>query len=238
MRVIGGLWLVSVLWAVPWTVTVQPSPMVHVPGGNFSERLRDVSRIPHRLERVAPFELDVHEVTVAQFRACVSAGSCLYEHAGMSTDEQGSLVPDPECNYRDGATNNHPMNCVTQEEAAAYCAAEGKRLPSDAEWLLAASTGDDRHIYPWGTRPPDEHLCWSGFYHREGTCPVGSFPASDSPLGVTDLAGNVSEWVTGPWPYVVGGSWRSRNAAQVSVAGATMRWHAERDPTVGFRCAR
>jgi serine/threonine-protein kinase len=89
---------------------------------------------------------------------------------------------------------------VTWDGAALYCAARGKRLPTEAEWELAAR-GTKRRRFPWGDELP---RCDGVVFDRhEGRClgspkgvqDVGSSPQDRTPEGVFDLAGNASEWV-------------------------------------------
>src|SRR5262249_6708533 len=154
---------------------------------------------------------------------CVRAGRM---NVWSSISEHDRAVYDPLCNARDPeARAMHPINCVTWENAAAYCAQAGKRLPTEAEWELSAR-GPDGRKYPWGDDPPSavflnacgkECSAWAkknrvddmamyeaddGWVH---TAPVGSFPKGASRYGLEDVVGNVWEWVA-DWhaPYVAG----------------------------------
>lgn len=134
------------------------------------------------------------EVTVAQYRRCVEAGACT---------EPGSS---DGCTYNMVGKENHPVNCVSWEQAAAYCEWAGCRLPTEAEWEKAAR-GTDGRIYPWGNSFDGSKLNFCDincvYPHRnasandryEATAPVGSFPSGASPYGALDMAGNVWEWV-------------------------------------------
>jgi formylglycine-generating enzyme required for sulfatase activity len=137
---------------------------------------------------VGAFEMDVTEVTVDAYRACVTKGSCK-----PPSIEEG-------CNWP--KKGDHPMNCITWPEAHAYCAAVGKRLPTDHEWELAAR-GTDGRQYTWGNDPRgadeacisksrDPRLPLTAYF---STCPAGTKPKDTSPYGVKDMQGNVHEYV-------------------------------------------
>ena len=119
--------------------------------------------------------------------------------------------------YGNPAKAQHPVVCVTREQAHAYATWVGGRLPRDAEWTRAAR-GDDGGTYPWGDELPNETLANFGRPRSDGgdTSPVGSYPAGASPYGLLDMAGNVWEWVDPDDPreqmarYIVrGGAFRS-----------------------------
>lgn len=102
---------------------------------------------------------------------------------------------------------NHPVVNVTREDAAAYAAWVGKRLPTEAEWERAARGGLEKKPYSWGDTfaPQGEKVwmanIWQGVWPYENsgedgfvaTAPVKSFPAN--PFGLYDISGNVWEIV-------------------------------------------
>jgi cysteine-rich repeat protein len=110
-----------------------------------------------------------------------------------------------------GATDRLPINCVSWYDAFAFCAWDGGRLPTQAEWEYAAAAGSEQRTYPWGNTPvPTQmqdstasyasYLCL-GDGSAPGTCalsdilPVGSKPMGSSKYGQRDLAGSMAEWV-------------------------------------------
>ena len=114
-------------------------------------------------------------------------------------------------------------SAVTLAEARAWCAAQGGRLPTEDEWIVAAAGGGPRR-YPWGdTGAVCRRAAWGLL---RGPCgsgalgpdTVGAHPDGATPLGVQDLAGNVEEWVeAGPGPVAVvrGGSFETDLATEL-----------------------
>jgi formylglycine-generating enzyme required for sulfatase activity len=199
--------------------------MAHLAAGTFTRGVH------HDVVTVHPFCLDQTEVTVDAYTACVQAGKCTAD-----------LTSGDGCNYGVSGRGNHPMNCVDWTQSAAYCHAQGKRLPSEDEWEWAARGGSEGRAYPWGASEPDAQLCWSGVAKREGTCAVGSYPAGDAPGGIHDLAGNVCEWTStsheGNTRVDRGGGWSNNDASGVSTAFRDWFAGSSRFSFLGLRCAR
>jgi gamma-glutamyl hercynylcysteine S-oxide synthase len=89
---------------------------------------------------------------------------------------------------------NKPVTWVSIEDARAYAAWSGKRLPHEWEWQYAAQSADGR-VYPWGSTWSAQALpaVDSGPAMR-ALADVTAFPGGASPFGVLDLMGNISQW--------------------------------------------
>ena len=203
--------------ALEWrAVPAGPFPMGSDPAAAYPP---DEDETPRHTLRLEPFRLARTPVTNAQYRAFAESSGRAGPTASTGQDEV-------------------PATYVTLDDARAFCAWAGVRLPSEAEWEAAARGGDDR-LWPWGDEPPDSSRAAfaSGGGHPR---PVGRHPSGASVHGVLDLAGNVWEWVTSPYrgePAVV------RGGAFVSVANELRCSFRQpilpgaRDHYVGFRVA-
>lgn len=153
----------------------------------------------HRVE-LNEFWIYRDEVTVEQYR--------------RFTQATGRMMPDPP---EWGWLDRHPIVNVNWEEASAYCAWVGGRLPTEAEWERSArgdATGLDgrpRHLFTWGDAAPQGQGGFGSLpdtalrdrlpdreafpdYHDGHifTAPVATFRPNS--LGLHDMAGNVFEW--------------------------------------------
>jgi formylglycine-generating enzyme required for sulfatase activity len=131
--------------------------------------------------------------------SCTAPSSAEWDAAGWGTNSVA------------GGRGTHPQNGLTWAQAGAVCAWMGARLPTEAEWEIAAS-GPTHRKYPWGNTP--EPLCsndtavfdeggdlarpWGcdpcTAFGCSGTSPVGSRVAGAAWSGALDMSGNVWEW--------------------------------------------
>ncbi|HET9289302.1 MAG TPA: SUMF1/EgtB/PvdO family nonheme iron enzyme [Gaiella sp.] len=199
---------------------------------------------PQAAVDVAAFELTATPVTNEQYGAFVRATG-----GAAPTHWNGGGVPD--------GLAHHPVTHVDRDEAAAFCAWAGGRLPTEAEWEKGAR-GLDARRYPWGEDEPGAGRANAGRGARHGgTAPVGASPSGASPYGLLDMAGNVWEWVSTayrPYPYrsddgredgsaaepgvLRGGSFASLTASHLRCARRSASWPGRRSAHIGFRVAR
>ena len=198
-----------------------------VPGGEFMlgatrdfPFVFDNEKWAHPFE-VAPFAISRAPVTNEEFAAFVEDGGYeddeVWSEAGRRwRDEAASTLPvywsrTPEglhARHFDGTgplSPHAPVIHVNWYEAEAYCRWAGRRLPTEAEWEMAASGGDAsgrKRLYPWGDEPPGPR--YANLDGRLlGPADVAAFPEGDSAFGCRQMLGNVWEWCAddfGPYP--------------------------------------
>jgi|GEM_PF-6712023 len=188
----------------PGLETEAPHNMVRIPAGETSlgmdeKEVRSFGEgesstlsllsasIPTHTVPVNAFYCDRFEVTNAQ-----------WAHFLAATGRKPSC-PLVELSWR-GKTHfpakeeRFPVRNVDLDDARAYARWHGKRLPTEAEWMRAASA-DKGTLYSWGNEY-DPAKCSTRATHsrREKLMPVGSHPGGVSPFGVHDMTGSVWEW--------------------------------------------
>jgi formylglycine-generating enzyme required for sulfatase activity len=218
------------------------SMVVKVPAGEFpmgspEGQGEEPERPQHRVY-VSEFLIDKTEVTWRQFR---------------------KFAEEAEITLRSpiwGTPDDYPASFILWEEARSYCEWVGGRLPTEAEWEMAAR-GPEGSVYPWGDTW-DARRCnsISGGLHQPEA--VGSYRRCLSPYGVLDMPGGVWEWCqdwydasyydespprdpqgpdTGNLRVKRGGGWMSQpmwlRSAHRAKAGPTSR-----NVDNGFRCVQ
>jgi formylglycine-generating enzyme len=178
--------------ATPW-YKVNPkdgSELVLVPGSWFWMGSGDqdpgarVEEKPRHLHYVEPFYFGIACVTVSQFRRFVIETN----HAAGSDWRN-----DPD---------KHPVRFVNRHDVAAYCAWAGLRLPTEAEWELAAR-GYGALRYPWGGDwEGGRRVCWRKQKGPKGsTAPVFDHPEGVSSFGSFQQSGNLYEWCADAYDF-------------------------------------
>lgn len=135
---------------------------------------------PAHIVSVGGFWVDRTEVTNDEYRSCVRAGAC--------------TPPQRVEDFDNPKLGSHPVLWVDWFQAKEYALWAGKRLPSEAEWELAARSGATTE-YPWGTSWVPGRANAMGVYRTDywsESSPVARFEATR--WGVYDLIGNAAEW--------------------------------------------
>jgi formylglycine-generating enzyme required for sulfatase activity len=204
-------WTVLPQQIVPIAATKPPSQepagMVKIPAGNFVFKVEGIEiegsndigvdvqypwedsprRFHEHSMQMKSFWIDTYPVTNAQFKKFLDA-------THYHPQDDLNFLRD----WKDGSFpagwDNKPVTWVSLEDARAYAAWAGKRLPHEWEWQYAAQ-GRDGRIYPWGNDwnanavpVPDKGR------NMRGPDAVDAHPEGKSPFGVMDLAGNVWQW--------------------------------------------
>jgi iron(II)-dependent oxidoreductase len=179
---------------------------VEVPGGRYmlgaiegrDPFVFDNEKWAHPVD-VAPFRIARAPVTNAEYAAFVEAGGPMpvYWRRGQRGFEVRRWERwEPLAPHR-------PVIHVSWNEADAYCRWAKRRLPTEAEWELAASTPDKR-TFPWGDAPAGGRANLDG--RCGGTVDVAAFAEGDSAYGCRQMIGNVWEWTStrfAPFPGFV-----------------------------------
>ena len=145
------------------------------------------SPTPRQAKRTRGVYIGKYEVSWAQFaRFCAETGHeapprGFFRRVNEGKDPGDMDWAEPAKQPHFVAPDDHPVHGVTYDDAMAYCAWAGLRLPTSLEWEFAAR-GVRGGIYPWGDEDP--------YYF---TAPVHAFPAGASPLGCLNMSGNVQE---------------------------------------------
>jgi sulfatase modifying factor 1 len=263
---------VSLFLCVLPALAQQPPNMVEIKAGEFwmgriqmfrpDEQgyfLRPrIDDLPAHLTHIDRFFIDKTEVTQEDYATFVQATK-----RRMPFHWKDGRIPDGQSQF--------PVYNVSWDDADAYCKWAGKRLPTEAEWEKAARGGLEKKRYPWGDqlRPAAEDQKTPGpklahYAVPNGPVKVGSYPPNA--FGLSDMIGNVAEWVndwydrtyyavspeanpkgpdSGMYRVLRGSSWadliEAADEVEPRVYGVYFRnflTPSHRTSVVGFRCAK
>jgi iron(II)-dependent oxidoreductase len=229
--------------------------------------VREIPGAPEIDLEVQPYRLAIHPVTNADYQYFVDAGGYgelelwprdLWPQLPGFVDLSGRQAPR---RWREGRHDrrlaNHPVVGVCYYEAAAYARWAGYRLPTEAEWQMAASwrLRSLAHLprrFPWGDAL-DTRRCNVWATGLGATAPVDAYPDGAAPNGVQQLIGNVWEWTSSdydvtddygspvvgdmPMKSVRGGAFDTYFPAQAASTFRTGLAALARANNAGFRCA-
>lgn len=242
-----------------------PPGMVHIPEGDFLFEVHGImleggndigvdvqepwEDSPRRFHRhpmhMRSFYIDRYPVTNEEFKKFVDA---THYHP---TDDHNFLRDWKNGTYPEG-WGRKPVTWVSLEDARAYAAWAGKRLPHEWEWQYAAQ-GTDGRLYPWGSEwdPAAVPKLASG-RDLPPHADVDAHPKGPSPFGVMDMVGNVWQWTDefqddhtrfailrgGSHYHPQGTRWYFPEAFKLNEHGnfLLMAPSTDRPGTVGFRC--
>lgn len=247
--------------ATPWLISRMektqphrgrvPRDMVLIPSAEISYELKSNDDfIPYpassmeTVHSVDSFLIDKYPVTNEQYYHFIS-------ETGYSPRDTVNYLKHWVNGLYELGKEKYPVVWVSLEDAKAYAEWAGKRLPTEAEWQLAAR-GTDNRLWPWG----DEFhgtKCNNAFGRPT---PVDAFSKGQSPYGVMDMVGNVWQltgdvYDNGTYYFVImrGGSYYKPTSSWWYVQGGPQPLDKrqmlllvspgfDRNATVGFRCVR
>jgi len=212
------------------------NPPVAIAGGKATTAAGTQVEIPS-------FRISKFEITNAEYQRFVAETGHRPSH----------FAGNPEI-----ARDAYPVVGVSWDDAMEFCRHDGLSLPTETQWDWMAR-GGERREYAWGNEAPGiDHanrgaaICCQpddadGF---AGTAPVGSFPKGDTPEGVSDVTGNVWEWVDGwyedgladsagkerKFRVLRGGAWNSDDAHLKASYRLGYRGDFRYAANGGFRC--
>lgn len=214
---------------------------------------------PGRQIYLSTFSIDRYEVTNDLFAAFVAATGYQTAAEQSAAERADGLSWRHPFHPDSAAVPDHPVVYVSWQDAHAYCAWRGGRLPTEAEWEKSAR-GSDGRLWPWGAAfAAGRANIWGAEDGYARLAPVGSFPLGASPYGALDMAGNVWEWCadwydpeyyataptkdpqgpeTGRFKVLRGGSWINPGGPVLRSSNRFEVLPVERSTYIGFRCAR
>ena len=170
------------------TASIDRKEMFYVPAGVYKRRrgispsFSERSNAPRTESFTYAFYMDRFPVTNREYSVFIQAGG----HSAPVTTWRNGSFPSSE--------GDHPVSGIRWEDVLAYAKWAGKCIPTPNQWEKAAF-GEVGQNFPWGEKF-DASLCNILESGVGGTTAVGAYsPGGDSPYGISDLIGNVWEWV-------------------------------------------
>jgi formylglycine-generating enzyme required for sulfatase activity len=215
----GMILMAGIIGSVIWfggngTPPVSTVGMVDIPSGRYTPGA-------DKEIETTEFWIDRYEITNGDYKKFVD-----------STDSH------PPEYWSDGeippGKRDHPVMQVTWKQATEYCDWVGKRLPTEAEWEIAAR-GPFGWQYPWGNDPDRVG------HKTDGTSAVTDNPANRSYYGTYFMSGNVWEWVSEPYTASAEDEYVMRGGAygplDVLIVALSVPDDSLSNKKTGFRCA-
>jgi formylglycine-generating enzyme required for sulfatase activity len=245
----GKPWLISKMVPTAKATGVAPD-MILIPGTDFSYDVTtredfilypEVSGITVKVDS---FLIDKYPVTNAQYYEFLQS-------SGYRPADTTRYLRHWEYDIFRQGQERYPVVYVSYDDMKAYAKWAGKRLPTQAEWQLAAQ-GTDKRKWPWGNEFHGT-LCNNAFGK---STPVDAFAKGMSPYGVIDLVGNVWQmtndmYFNGSYYFTVirGGSYYEPDSSWWYIQGGPQSLDKtqimlqvspgfDRNATVGFRCVK
>lgn len=179
------------LWALTWVAWAQSTPLVAIAGGAYRPLYPPDPAQP--VVQVAAFSLERHPVTVGQFRAFVVSAPAWQRGAAAGIVADSGYLASWTGPTVAAVADDRPITEVSWFAARAYCAAIGRRLPTEDEWELVARASEVARDASDDPRWLSQILDW---YARPF---AGALPAVDqgpaNAWGVHDMHGLVWELV-------------------------------------------
>jgi len=251
--------ILDVKGGTPWIISVRkptvrsaqiPSDMVMVPGALFSFNVSAGDDfIPYPVVNNNPVKIDTflidrYPVSNAQYyEFMINSGYRPADTTGFLRHWQSGI-------FKQGQ-DKFPVVNLSYEDMTAYAKWAEKRLPTEAEWQLAAQ-GLDNRMWPWGNEFHGTY-CNNSFGRPT---PVDAFPKGQSPCGAMDMVGNVWQmlndmYFNGNYYFTVirGGSYYKPESSWWYIKGGPQQLDKtqillmvspgfDRSSTVGFRCVK
>ena len=227
-----------------------PADMVLVPGMLYSFKVSaNEDFIPYpeingNMAKIDSFLIDKYPVTNAQYSEFLIG-------SGYRPADTTRYLRNWEHGMFKQGQEKYPVVYISYEDMQAYAKWAQKRLPTQAEWQLAAQ-GQDNRKWPWGEEFHGTY-CNNSFYRPT---PVDAFPKGQSPCGAFDMVGNVWQMTndmyfngTNYFTVIRGGSYYKPESSWWYLQGGPQPLDKtqillmvsrgfDRSPTVGFRCVK